>query len=126
MISVVVIIMGFLYNEENVIYLEKCLEDINEVVLLVYFGINSIMFVLWLKYFVNIVSKEGLIFVCLSVCVGSIFDNGLGGWYGYCVLKVVFNMFVKIVLVEYKCRVKNIMLVCYYLGIVDIGFLKFF
>lgn len=122
----VVIVIGFLYCESDGIYFEKCLEDVSEQVLVVYFLINSIIFVMWFKYLVNIMSKEGLIFVCLSVRVGSILDNGFGGWYGYCVLKVVFNMLVKIVLVEYKCRLKDVMFVCYYFGMVDMGFFKFF
>ena len=123
-ISAVVITTGFLHNEENAIHPEKRLEDINEAALSAYFGTNSITPALWLKHLVNIVSKEGSTLVCLSARVGSISDNGLGGWYGYRASKAALNMFVKTASVEYKRRVKNTILVCYHPGTVDTGLSK--
>lgn len=123
-LSAVVITTGFLHNEEKAIHPEKRLEDINEAALSAYFGTNSITPALWLKHLVNIVSKEGSTLVCLSARVGSISDNGLGGWYGYRASKAALNMFVKTASVEYKRRVKNTMLVCYHPGTVDTGLSK--
>ena len=62
--------------------------------------------------------------VCLSARVGSISDNGFGGWYGYRASKAALNMLVKTASIEYKRRVKNAMLVCYHPGTVDTGLSK--
>lgn len=56
------------------------------------FCVNVIGFVFVVKYMFFFLLKSGKsIFVVFLVCVGSIEDNWFGGWYGYCVLKVVFN-----------------------------------
>jgi len=123
-LTTVVITTGFLHNEDTGVHPEKRLEDINEQALTAYFSTNSIIPALWLKHLVNIVSKEGSTLVCLSARVGSISDNGLGGWYGYRASKAALNMFVKTASVEYKRRVKDVMLVCYHPGTVDTGLSK--
>ena len=124
MLNTVVITTGFLHNEEKEVHPEKRLEDISEQALSAYFSTNSITPALWLKHLVNIVSKEGATLVCLSARVGSITDNGLGGWYGYRASKAALNMFVKTASVEYKRRAKDVMLVCYHPGTVDTGLSK--
>ncbi|GFD76418.1 SDR family NAD(P)-dependent oxidoreductase [Alteromonas marina] len=123
-LNTVLITTGFLHNEEKEVHPEKRLEDISEQALSAYFSTNSITPALWLKHLVNIVSKEGSTLVCLSARVGSISDNGLGGWYGYRASKAALNMFVKTASVEYKRRVKDVMLVCYHPGTVDTGLSK--
>ena len=115
----VVITTGFLHRDSDGIHPEKRLEDVSEHALAAYFETNSIIPALWLKHLVNIMSKEGSTLVCLSARVGSISDNGLGGWYGYRASKAALNMLVKTASVEYKRRLKDVMLVCYHPGTVD-------
>jgi NAD(P)-dependent dehydrogenase (short-subunit alcohol dehydrogenase family) len=120
----VIITTGFLHNAEKEIHPEKRLEDVNEKALESYFAINTIIPSLWLKHLVKIMDKSEATVVCLSARVGSISDNGLGGWYGYRASKAALNMFVKSASVEYKRRLKNIMLVCYHPGTVDTSLSK--
>ena len=123
-LKTVVITTGFLHNENDGIHPEKRLEDVSEEALTAYFATNSIIPSIWLKHLVNVMSKEGSTLVCLSARVGSISDNGLGGWYGYRASKAALNMFVKTASVEYKRRLKDVMLVCYHPGTVDTGLSK--
>jgi|TARA_Y100000994_G_scaffold249028_1_gene258717 NAD(P)-dependent dehydrogenase (short-subunit alcohol dehydrogenase family) len=118
-LTTVVITTGFLHRDSDGIHPEKRLEDVSEHALAAYFETNSIIPALWLKHLVNIMSKEGSTLVCLSARVGSISDNGLGGWYGYRASKAALNMLVKTASVEYKRRLKDVMLVCYHPGTVD-------
>ncbi len=118
-LTTVVITTGFLHRNSDGIHPEKRLEDVSEHALAAYFETNSIIPALWLKHLVNIMSKEGSTLVCLSARVGSISDNGLGGWYGYRASKAALNMLVKTASVEYKRRLKDVMLVCYHPGTVD-------
>ena len=123
-LTTVVITTGFLHRDSDGIHPEKRLEDVSEHALAAYFETNSIIPALWLKHLVNIMSKEGSTLVCLSARVGSISDNGLGGWYGYRASKAALNMLVKTASVEYKRRLKDVMLVCYHPGTVDTGLSK--
>ena len=123
-LKTVVITTGFLHNEDDSIHPEKRLEDVSEQALAAYFATNSIIPAMWLKHLVYVMSKEGSTLVCLSARVGSISDNGLGGWYGYRSSKAALNMFVKTASVEYKRRLKDVMLVCYHPGTVDTGLSK--
>ncbi len=118
-LTTVVITTGFLHRDSDGIHPEKRLDDVSEHALAAYFETNSIIPALWLKHLVNIMSKEGSTLVCLSARVGSISDNGLGGWYGYRASKAALNMLVKTASVEYKRRLKDVMLVCYHPGTVD-------
>ena len=123
-LNTVVITTGFLHKESEGVHPEKRLEDVSEQALAAYFATNSIIPSIWLKNLVNVMSKEGSTLVCLSARVGSISDNGLGGWYGYRASKAALNMFVKTASVEYKRRLKDVMLVCYHPGTVDTGLSK--
>ena len=123
-LTTVVITTGFLHRESEGIHPEKRLEDLNEQALAAYFATNSIIPALWLKHLVNIMTKQGATLVCLSARVGSISDNGLGGWYGYRASKAALNMLVKTASVEYKRRLKDTILVCYHPGTVDTGLSK--
>ena len=123
-LNTVVITTGFLHRENDGIHPEKRLEDVSEQALAAYFATNSIIPAIWLKHLVNVMSKEGATLTCLSARVGSISDNRLGGWYGYRASKAALNMFVKTASVEYKRRLKDVMLVCYHPGTVDTGLSK--
>ena len=46
--------------------------------------------------------KKELVFASLSAMVGSIRDNGLGGWYSYRMSKAALNMFIKGLSIEWK------------------------
>lgn len=123
-LSTVVITTGFLHNDDAGIHPEKRLEDISEDAMAQYFAVNTIIPSLWVKHLVNVMDKHNATVICLSARVGSISDNGLGGWYGYRASKAALNMMMKTASVEYKRRLKDSMLVCYHPGTVDTSLSK--
>jgi NAD(P)-dependent dehydrogenase (short-subunit alcohol dehydrogenase family) len=123
-LNTVIITTGFLHDENKNIHPEKRLEDVREDALETYFAVNTIIPSLWIKHLVNVMDKNDATLVCLSARVGSISDNGLGGWYGYRASKAALNMFVKTASVEYQRRLKHALLVCYHPGTVDTSLSK--
>ncbi len=98
---------------------EKRLEDIDSKQLAEYFRVNTIVPAIWLKHLVKHMANEQASIVFFSARVGSISENGLGGWYGYRASKAALNMIVKTASVEYKRRSPNTTLACYHPGTVD-------
>lgn len=123
-LSTVVITTGFLHDEDAGIHPEKRLEDITAEAMARYFAVNTIVPSLWVKHLVNVMDKHNATVICLSARVGSISDNGLGGWYGYRASKAALNMMMKTASVEYRRRLKDTMLVCYHPGTVDTSLSK--
>tara|TARA_R110000868_G_scaffold174251_1_gene410818 strand:+ start:565 stop:1308 length:744 start_codon:yes stop_codon:yes gene_type:complete len=121
--SLVVCCIGSLHGlleDGQKILPEKRLEDINAAQLQYYFYINTALPILWLKHLEPLV--KGTItanVVFLSARVGSINDNGLGGWYGYRASKAALNMLLKTAQIELQRRAKNVCLVSYHPGTVD-------
>ena len=96
----VVCTTGILHDNE--VQPEKRLEDITPEALQHYFAINTVLPMLWIKQLVCFFPSEHSTLTVLSARVGSIEDNGLGGWYGYRASKAALNMLVKTAAVEYK------------------------
>ena len=110
---------GLLENGQKILP-EKRLEDINAAQLQYYFHINTVLPALWLKHLEPLVKGPMLAnVVFLSARVGSISDNGLGGWYGYRASKAALNMLLKTAQIELQRRAKNVCLVSYHPGTVD-------
>lgn len=118
--SQVVCTTGVLHTSgDKVLKPEKRLEDIDPLQLAEYFRVNTAVPAMWLKHLVKIVDKTSANIVFLSARVGSISENGLGGWYGYRASKAALNMIVKTASIEYKRRLPNTTLACYHPGTVD-------
>lgn len=98
---------------------EKRLEDINAEQLAEYFRVNTAVPAMWLKHVVKVLAKDRAAIVFFSARVGSISENGLGGWYGYRASKAALNMIVKTASIEYQRRSPNTSLACYHPGTVD-------
>ncbi len=82
---------------------EKNLRQIDSEQLLHYFQINSIGAVLVAKHLLPLLKHgDRSVFASISAKVGSIGDNGLGGWYGYRASKAALNMLMKNVAIEYS------------------------
>lgn len=80
---------------------EKRLADMDPVRLARAFAINAIGPALLLKHFSPLLPRAGrCVFATLSARVGSIGDNGLGGWYGYRASKAALNQFVRTAAIE--------------------------
>jgi len=118
--SQVICTTGVLHTSgDKILKPEKRLEDINPQQLAEYFRVNTAVPAMWLKHLVNAVDKSRNSIVFFSARVGSISENGLGGWYGYRASKAALNMIVKTASIEYKRRAPNSTLACYHPGTVD-------
>ena len=86
---------------------EKRLEDVDAGAMLHSYRVNTLGFLLlvqaavpWLRH------REPKLIAAISAKVGSIGDNGLGGWYGYRCSKAALNMAVRNLAVETRRRMK--------------------
>lgn len=115
--------VGILHEGE--ISPEKSLRDLKAEHLLYSFQVNSIGAVLLAKHAAKLFNrhKPGL-FAAISAKVGSIGDNGLGGWYGYRASKAALNMFLKTASIEYGWRCPNTIVVALHPGTTDTGLSK--
>ncbi len=98
-VASVIVATGILHNE--LVRPEKTWKQVNQEALELLFRVNSIGPMLVMKHFLPLLPKsEKSVFACLSARVGSIADNGLGGWYGYRASKAALNQFVKTASIE--------------------------
>ena len=80
---------------------EKRLGDLTADALAMAFALNAIGPALVLKHFAPLLARDGrAVFATLSARVGSIGDNGLGGWYGYRASKAALNQLVRTAAIE--------------------------
>ena len=64
-------------------------------------------------------SEQRSVFATLSAKVGSISDNGYGGWYSYRASKAALNQLIKTASIEMKIKNKNAIFVALHPGTVD-------
>ena len=93
---------GILHNDDD-IFPEKSIKDINADKLKRVLSINTIGPTLVGKYFIPYLNnKNKSIFAFLSARVGSISENKLGGWYSYRSSKTALNQIIKNFSIEIK------------------------
>lgn len=84
------------------------------------FEINTFGPALTAKYFLPLLSRDSkAVFAALSARVGSISDNGLGGWYSYRAAKAALNMMLKTLSIEIGRRWKQQVIIGLHPGTVD-------
>ncbi|MEQ9126150.1 MAG: SDR family NAD(P)-dependent oxidoreductase [Alphaproteobacteria bacterium] len=92
---------GFLHGEGQTP--EKSLRDLSYATLAHSFAINAIGPALLMKHFLPLLPRQGRgVFATLSARVGSIGDNGLGGWYGYRASTAALNQLVRTAAIELR------------------------
>ena len=100
--DMVFVATGILHNDDD-IFPEKSIKDINADKLKRVLLINTIGPTLVGKYFIPYLnSKNKSIFAFLSARVGSISENKLGGWYSYRSSKTALNQIIKNFSIEIK------------------------
>ncbi len=84
---------------------EKALDALDADAMMRSFAVNAAGPALLLKHFRRFMpAKERAVFATISARVGSIGDNGLGGWYSYRASKAALNMIVKTASIEMARR----------------------
>jgi len=82
---------------------EKNWKQIDPVAMQRTFAINTIGPALLMKHYLPLLPREGRsVFAALSARVGSIGDNGLGGWYSYRASKAALNQLVRTASIELR------------------------
>lgn len=116
--DLVFVTTGFLHN--NDIKPEKAIRNLSIEGFEQNFAINTIGPALVAKHFLPVMKKDDKsVFACLSARVGSISDNGLGGWYAYRASKAALNMVLKNLSIEAQRRYKQMIILGLHPGTVD-------
>lgn len=113
---------GLLHDEARDLWPEKKLSDLNPGHLATSFSVNAIGPVLMIKHFHDLMTHgERAVIASISARVGSISDNGYGGWYGYRASKAAQNQFTRTAAIELSRRAKQVICVGLHPGTVDTG-----
>ena len=105
-ISILFDATGILHHENSMP--EKTLKSIDIDFAKKNFLINSIGPALLIKHFAVLLDSENKsVFATLSAKVGSISDNGYGGWYSYRASKAALNQLIKTASIEMKVKNKK-------------------
>jgi NAD(P)-dependent dehydrogenase (short-subunit alcohol dehydrogenase family) len=84
------------------------------------YAVNAIGPALVMKHFLPLLPKTGTpVLAALSARVGSIGDNGLGGWHGYRAAKAALNMLIRNAAIEAKRHSPRAIVVGLHPGTVD-------
>ena len=98
---------------------EKTFKNINLKFAQKNFLINTIGPSLLIKHFASLLdSDQKSVFATLSAKVGSISDNGFGGWYSYRASKAALNQLIKTASIEMKIKNKNSIFIALHPGTV--------
>jgi NAD(P)-dependent dehydrogenase (short-subunit alcohol dehydrogenase family) len=98
---------------------EKRLADLQPERLAAMFALNAIGPALVMKHFAPLLARDTrCVMATLSARVGSIGDNGLGGWYGYRASKAALNQFVRTAAIEIARTRPQALVLCLHPGTV--------
>lgn len=116
--SLVIVATGLLHADGR--GPEKALRELDPEWLAKTYAVNAIGPALVGKHFLPLMPKvERSVFAALSARVGSISDNGLGGWHGYRASKAALNMLVRNLAIEERRRNGRAIVVALHPGTVD-------
>ena len=102
---------------------EKALREVTPAALEAAFRINAIGPLLVLKHSLHLLPKNApSVFAALSARVGSIGDNGIGGWHSYRASKTALNQLIHGAAIELKRTHKQASAVCLHPGTVETSF----
>lgn len=118
-LSLIVNCAGLLHDGEDM-QPEKQLSEVSAETLQRSFAVNAWGPLLVAKHFARFLPRrERAVFASLSARVGSIGDNGLGGWYAYRASKAAQNMFTRNLSIELPRRHRGTLAVALHPGTVD-------
>lgn len=101
---------------------EKAFKSVDPDIMARSFAINAIGPALLMKHFLPLLPREGRsVFATLSAKVGSIGDNGLGGWVSYRASKAALNQIVRTAAIELRRTHREAICVALHPGTVSTG-----
>ncbi len=118
LLSTIVIANGILHDGS--LQPEKRVQDLNSAHWQRVMHINAWLPMMWLQHLVPALHRHQAITIALfSARVGSITDNGLGGWYSYRASKAALNMMAKSLAIELSRRTPNAGILLFHPGTTD-------
>lgn len=118
--TMILVATGMLHDEARGIEPEKSLRAIQPYAMTRLFAINTIGPALIAKHFLPLLPKDRrAVFAVLSAKVGSIGDNGLGGWHSYRASKAALNMLMRNFAIEMARSHPQAVIVALHPGTVD-------
>jgi NAD(P)-dependent dehydrogenase (short-subunit alcohol dehydrogenase family) len=119
-IDVVIVATGVLHSDG--IEPEKTWTRLNPAVMAQVFAVNTIGPALVAKHFLPLLAKgRKSVFAALSARVGSIGDNGLGGWISYRASKAALNQVIRTFSIELKRKNPDAICIGLHPGTVNTG-----
>ena len=116
--DLMIIATGLLHDRQ--VKPEKSIAQLSPELLSKVIAVNTVGPAITLKHFLPIMPKnKPYVIGALSARVGSISDNGLGGWYSYRASKAALNMIIKTTSIEAKRKNKQSIIVGLHPGTVD-------
>jgi len=110
---------------DGVIQPERTFRHINRQAMLRHFDVHACGLALLVQHLIPLIPRRGrAIFATLSARVGSIEDNGLGGWFSYRASKAAQNMILKTASIEAARRWPDLALLALHPGTVDTALSK--
>lgn len=99
---------------------EKAFQEIDPAIMARAFEVNTIGGALFLKHFLPLLKRDKrAVFATLSARVGSIGDNGLGGWMSYRASKAALNQIVRCAALEAKRGNKQAIVIALHPGTIE-------
>lgn len=98
---------------------EKTMDALDPEAMAAHFALNATGVALVIRHFAPLLSREGRpVLASLSARVGSIGDNGLGGWVSYRAAKAAQNQIIRTAAIEWRRRNPRAVLVALHPGTV--------
>jgi NAD(P)-dependent dehydrogenase (short-subunit alcohol dehydrogenase family) len=117
-LDIIIVASGVLHGPG--FYPEKSLKELDIQKFQDVFSVNCFGPALIMKHFLPRIHKnKKSVFASLSARVGSISDNGIGGWYAYRASKAALNMLIKCTAIEMGRRYKEACIIGLHPGTVD-------
>ncbi|MFC0200904.1 SDR family NAD(P)-dependent oxidoreductase [Paracoccus rhizosphaerae] len=99
---------------------EKSMDAVDPDAMAAQFALNATGVALAIRHFAPLLARDRRsVFGSLSARVGSIGDNGLGGWVGYRAAKAAQNQIIRTAAIEYRRRNRHAILVALHPGTVE-------
>jgi len=118
-VDVVIVATGLLHDDKG-LRPEKSLQQLQADNFLKNMLVNALGPALVAKHFLPLINKnKRSFFGAFSARVGSISDNGLGGWHSYRASKAANNMLIKNIAIEYKRKCPYLIVAGLHPGTVD-------
>ncbi len=124
-LSLVFVATGLLHDPDSGLQPEKTWRSLDADALARVYAVNPTGPVLIAKHFLPLLARDGKsVFAAVSARVGSISDNGLGGWHAYRASKAALNQLLRTLSIELARKNPAALCVGLHPGTVDTGLSK--